>query len=182
MSDYHFLRESGVELRRAEPMDADLIYEWENDPTVWHVSGTFAPYSLFQIEQSLIGDNDITSDKQIRLMISAEGYNNPCGCIDIFNYDPINQRAELGIYIEKKSRNHGIAKQALIMVVRYLFGTLLLHQIFCSIASYNTYSTKLFTRVGFKKCGIRKDWIKTAEGYIDIIDYQFINPQYRLWQ
>ena len=102
MSDYHFLRESGVELRRAEPMDADLIYEWENDPTVWHVSGTFAPYSLFQIEQSLIGDNDITSDKQIRLMISAEGYNNPCGCIDIFNYDPINQRAELGIYIEKK--------------------------------------------------------------------------------
>ncbi len=182
MSNYHFLRESGIELRRAEPIDAALIYEWENDSDVWHVSGTFAPYSLFQIEQSLIGDNDITSDKQIRLMIDFEDRDSPCGCIDIFNYDPINQRAELGIYIEKLSRNRGIAKQTLIMVVRYLFNTLLLHQIFCSIAANNTYSIQLFTRVGFRQCGIHKDWIKTPCGYIDVIDYQFINPQYRLWQ
>lgn len=187
MSHYHLLSESGIELRRAEPQDANFIYQWENDPTVWRVSGTFAPYSLFQIEQSLIGDNDITSDKQLRLMVFAAGISEyssdpPCGCIDIFNYDPINQRAELGIYIEKSARNHGIARKALFMVIRYLFDTLLLHQIHCSIAKNNTYSIKLFTKAGFKPCGTHRDWIKTPDGYIDVIDYQFINPQYRLWQ
>lgn len=182
MSGFHLLSDSGVSLRRAEPWDAERIYEWENDPSIWRVSGTYAPYSRFQIEQSLIGNNDITAEKQLRLMIEVESFGDPCGCIDIFNYDPVNQRAELGIYIVENARNRGIAKKALFMTIRYLFDTLLLHQVYCSIAKNNTFSIKLFTKVGFKHCGIRKDWIKTPDGFTDIIDYQFINPQYILWQ
>lgn len=181
MSGFQLVSDSGVSLRRAEPWDADCIYAWENDPAVWRVSGTYAPYSRFQIEQLLIGNNDITVEKQLRLMIEVEEFDTPCGCIDIFNYDPVNQRAELGIFMKEGARNRGIAKKALFMIVRYLFDTLLLHQIHCSIAKDNTHSIKLFTKVGFKHCGIRKDWIKTPQGFIDVIDYQFINPQIRLW-
>ena len=40
-----------VRLRAVEPEDAELLYEWENDPAVWAVSGTTEPFSREQIQR-----------------------------------------------------------------------------------------------------------------------------------
>ena len=34
-----------VRLRAVEPEDVEAMYRWENDPAVWRVSGTLAPFS-----------------------------------------------------------------------------------------------------------------------------------------
>ena len=34
-----------VRLRAVEPDDVALLYAWENDPALWSVSGTLAPFS-----------------------------------------------------------------------------------------------------------------------------------------
>lgn len=170
-----FIKNNQITLRCAEPDDAELIYVWENDRRVWRVSGTHAPYSRFQIEQFLLADNDIAANKQLRLMIDCNDLHEPVGCIDIYDYDAINQRASIGILIDERFRRQGYAKAALTLCVDYLFSDLLLHQVHCCIDELNVESQQLFTSQGFQLCGRKKGWINTVSGFIDLLEYQRIN-------
>lgn len=170
-----FIKNDTITLRCAEPKDAEQIYQWENDRDIWRVSGTHVPFTHFQIEQFLLSNNDLFSQKQLRLMIELNETEESVGCIDIFDYDGINQRAGLGILIDKAFRQQGIAKAALALCIDYLFQNLMLHQVYCSIDELNTTSKKLFESQGFAPCGRRKQWLKTPKGYLDIFDYQLIN-------
>lgn len=170
-----FIKNDTITLRCAEPEDAELIYAWENDRSVWRVSGTHVPYSRFQIEQFLLCNNDLFSQKQLRLIISLNDGGKSIGCIDIFDYDSINGRVGIGILVDKDYRQQGYANAALALCINYLFHDLLLHQVYCSIDENNIESQHLFQGQGFTPCGLKKDWIKTLDGYLDIIDYQLIN-------
>ena len=169
-----FIQNDTIALRCAEPEDAPLIYRWENDRSVWRVSGTLAPYSLFHIEQFLLSNNDLNSQKQLRLMIDLCSTRESIGCIDIYDYDAINGRAGLGVLIDKDYRQQGYAKVALALCIDYLFHDLLLHQVFCSIDERNVESQQLFLGQGFELVGRRKEWLKTAEGYLDVLEYQLL--------
>ena len=169
-----FIKNDTITLSCAEPEDAEQIYRWENDRDIWRVSGTHTPYSRFQIEQFLLDNNDIAAQKQLRLMIDLTESGDTIGCIDIYDYDGINQRAGLGILIDKAFRQQGYAKAALALCVEYLFKDLLLHQVYCSIDETNTESQQLFIGQGFELVGRRKEWLKTAEGYLDVLEYQLV--------
>ena len=170
-----FIKNEKITLRCAEPEDAELIFRWENDRSVWRVSGTHVPYSRFQIEQFLLSNNDLQSQKQLRLMIVSNESNIVVGCIDIYDYDALNERASLGILIDEAYRHQGFAKAAIALCVEYLFQNLMLYQVHCCIDELNVESQQLFTNQGFVLCGRRKDWIKTADGFIDELEYQRIN-------
>lgn len=172
--DDMFIKNDTIALRCAEPEDASQIFLWENDRDIWRVSGTHVPYTLFQIEQFLLNNNDLTSQRQLRLMIDLTESGQAIGCIDIFDYDLINQRAGLGILIDKAFRQQGYAKAALALCIEYLFNNVLLHQVYCSIDETNLESQQLFVGQGFELCGRRKEWLKTAEGYLDVFEYQLI--------
>ena len=167
-----FIKNDTITLRCAEPEDAEQIYRWENDRDIWRVSGTHTPYSRFQIEQFLLDNNDIAAQKQLRLMIDLTESGTTIGCIDIYDYDGFNERAGLGILIDKTYRQQGYAKAALELCIEYLFRDLLLHQVYCSIDESNRESLQLFVGQGFELVGRRKDWIKTVEGYLDVLEYQ----------
>lgn len=169
-----FVNNDTITLRNAEPEDAERIYRWENNRDIWRVSGTHVPYSRFQIEQFLLGDNDIAAQKQLRLMIDLNENGQTIGCIDIYDYDAINGRAGLGILIDKAYRRQGFAKAALALCIDYLFHDLLLHQVYCSIDETNTESQQLFVDQGFEMIGRRKEWLKTAEGWLDVLEYQLL--------
>ena len=169
-----FIKNDIITLRCAEPEDAERIFLWENDRDIWRVSGTHAPYSRFQIEQFLLGNNDLAAQKQLRLMIDLTDGGTTIGCIDIYDYDAINGRAGLGILIDKAHRQQGYAKAALTLCVEYLFKDLLLHQVYCSIDKTNTESQQLFAGRGFELCGRRKEWLKTSDGWLDVLEYQMV--------
>ena len=40
-----------VRLRAVEPDDVETMYAWENDPRVWRVSGTLAPFSRHMLSR-----------------------------------------------------------------------------------------------------------------------------------
>ena len=169
-----FIKNETISLRCAEPEDADRVIRWENDRRVWRVSGTHVPYTRFQIEQFLIGNNDLFSQHQLRLMIDLNATHESIGCIDIYDYDPLNERAKVGILIDEAYRHQGYASSTLSLCLDYLFNDLMLHQVYCVVDEKNLESQKLFEGQGFERCGIRKDWIKTPEGFIDEWEYQLI--------
>ena len=173
-----FIGNGNITLRVAEPYDADTIFRWENDMEIWRVSDTIVPFSKHQIEQFLLTNNDLVSEKQIRLMIDDDQSGETVGCIDLYDYDDFNERAGIGIMIDKNHRGKGYAKQAIHLVMEYCFKTLLLKQLYALTLASNPESMLLFETLGFERCGVRKQWCKTASGFIDQIEYQYINKGY----
>ena len=151
------LKGTNILLRAMAPEDIDTLYNWENDTNVWHISNTVAPFSRYVVEQYVFSMQDIYTAKRLRLMIEAD--KKPIGCIDIFDFDPTNKKAGIGILIADEMQNKGYASDALQTLIKYCFNALQLHQLYCSILTDNEASLKLFTKYGFTICGTRKDWV-----------------------
>ncbi|NUM50411.1 MAG: GNAT family N-acetyltransferase [Flavobacteriales bacterium] len=168
------LKNEKIFLRAIEPSDVEILYKWENNPSVWEVSNTYIPFSKNTLEQYAQSVHDIFSQKQLRLIICLNNTGSLVGCIDLFEYEPIHKRAGLGIFIAEEYRHAGIASMALDLLMEYAFSILDLHQIYCNILSDNTVSIKLFTSKGFVACGHKKDWIKSNGKYKDEFMFQLI--------
>ena len=134
-------------LRAPEPEDLDLLYLWENDPDVWHVSNTLTPFSRFTLKNYIENSHlDIYEAKQLRLMIELRDSITTIGTIDLFDFDPYHNRAGIGILIgDVNQRGKGYAAEALDLVIDYCFGHLNFHQLYCGIGADNLSSVKLFT-------------------------------------
>jgi diamine N-acetyltransferase len=166
-----------IYLRALEPEDLEFIYAIENNESVWEVSNTQTPYSRFLIRQYLENAHqDIYEAKQLRLAICLRDTFEAIGLIDLFDFDPKNNRAGVGIVISNESnRNSGIGSEALQLVINYAFNQLQLHQLYANIGSDNEISKQLFTKFGFQKIGTKKDWIKVDNIFKDEILFQLIN-------
>mgnify|MGYP002508081413 CR=1 FL=1 len=65
-----FLINDRIYLRAVEPEDMDVMYEMENDPSMWDISNFTVPYSRYVLRQYIEGSQcDVFADKQLRLMI-----------------------------------------------------------------------------------------------------------------
>lgn len=170
-----------VHLRAVEPDDLEMLYEWENDPEIWHLGNTLAPFSHFVLEQYLLNaQHDIYTNKQLRLMIDLNDAGNSIptiGSIDLFDFDPINHRAGVGILITAAYRSKGYASEALGLLKNYAFTVLELHQLFANIETENKVSLALFNKQGFEKCGEKKDWLRHSGNWHNELMLQCINPK-----
>ena len=166
-----------IKLRALEPEDLELLYEWENNVSFWTISNTITPFSKFTLKRYLEHSHkNIYETGQFRLMIELIPEKVTIGTIDIFDFDSFHKRAGLGILIANEEyRRKGYASMALKCLVDYCFKTLQLHQLYCNILSNNVESMDLFKKQGFVETGIKKDWIKTSDGYLDEYLLQLIN-------
>jgi len=167
-----------IRLRALEPEDLELLYSWENNISYWAISNTIVPFSKYTLKRYLEDSHkSIYETGQVRLMIDHIADNATIGTIDIFDFDPFHKRAGVGILIANEQyRRKGYATMALKCLINYCFNTLLLHQLHCSILSNNNESIDLFKKVGFIQSGIKKEWIRSSEGYMDEYIFQMINP------
>ncbi|KOS04664.1 acetyltransferase [Flavobacterium akiainvivens] len=168
---------NSIYLRALEPEDLEFVYRLENDETIWEVSNTQTPYSRFLIHQYLENAHqDIYEAKQLRLAICKTGGFDAIGLIDLFDFDPANQRAGVGIILQnEQDRGKGYGKEALGMVINYAFNTLQLHQLYANIHLGNVASITLFTNFGFTQVGIKKDWNRQGNRFTDEGLYQLLN-------
>ena len=161
-------------LRALEPEDLDAMYGWENDTDSWRVSGTVAPFSRHVLSR-LIDEQqfDIYATRQMRLVIETlDG--SAVGAVDMFEFDPQNLRAGVGIIVAPPYRKQGYAQDALQALERYVRDVLRMHQLWCSIGADNEASLALFKKAGYAECGRRKEWLLTSTGAIDEVLMQKI--------
>lgn len=170
------LQGNTIFLRALEPEDLAFIYHIENDENIWEVSNTQTPYSKFLITQYLENAHqDIYEAKQLRLAICKNESLEAIGLIDLFDFDPKNKRAGVGIIIQNEvDRNKGFGKEALGLMINYAFHQLQLHQLYANIGTENLPSLSLFTTFGFEKIGVKKDWNFTNNSFHNEILLQLI--------
>lgn len=174
------LKGTTIYLRALEPEDLEFVYNLENDESIWNVSNTQTPYSKFLIRQYLENAHqDIYEAKQLRLAICQKDTFEAIGLIDLFDFDPVNNRAGIGILIQNETnRGNGIGKEALGLLIGYSFNQLQLHQLYANIGVDNEPSLNLFTTFGFQKIGVKHDWIYSNNSYHDEAVFQLINQQH----
>ncbi len=163
-----------IKLRALEPGDLEALYQWENQEELWEISGTSTPFSKYVLQQFIeTAQNDLYTNKQVRLIIEEIETKRTLGCIDLFEFNPKHKRAGLGILIaEEKDRKQGLGEAALLLMLEYCFETLNLHQVFANIGANNDASLKLFKKCGFVPCGIKKDWNESKGQWNDEIMLQ----------
>jgi len=76
---------------------------------------------------------------------------------------------------EPSQRQKGYASEALELLIKYCFTILNLHQLYCNIPADNEASLKLFKKHGFQEIGVKKDWIRTGNKWIDEYLFQLVN-------
>lgn len=169
------LKGEDIYIRALETKDLDFLYELENDTAIWEVSNTITPYSKKVLKLYLENAHrDIYEAKQLRLCICTKEHD-LIGLIDLFDFDPKNHRAGLGLVINStKNRNKGLGAQAIALLCNYAFSSLQLRQLYANILEGNEASKHLFEKMGFKKIGVKKDWIFFNGAYKNEVLYQKI--------
>lgn len=162
-----------IKLRAVEPEDLDELYAIENDRSIWGVGITNVPYSRYllheYIEQSTC---DIYADRQVRLVVEDPGQDTIIGIVDLINFDPRHQRAELGIVIKREYREQGYATAAIEEIIGYSRSIIHLHQLYAIVDSSNETTKQLFLKMGFRATLELKDWLFNGTTYRDAIVLQ----------
>jgi diamine N-acetyltransferase len=169
---------SKVSLRALEPDDVEVLYEWENNRAIWHLSNNISPLSRFTLEQYVMSaGQDIYATRQMRMMIDLRNPENgikTIGSIDLFEFEPAHQRAGVGILILEGFRGKGYASESLELLINYAFETLQLHQLFANISTDNLESIHLFESKGFQFIGIKKEWNRIRNSWQDESMFQLV--------
>lgn len=160
-----------VKLRKIEPSDLPFLYQWENDASAWADGANHNPLSQQDMRlyiESTTGD--IYRDGQVRLII--ESSSETVGCIDLFDFDPRNRRAAIGMYIAPQYREKGIGREAVRLLEQYAFGFLQLRIIYAVISTHNIACTALYRQAGYVPSSPLPSW--TLEG--DAVLWHKQNP------
>jgi diamine N-acetyltransferase len=171
------LENETLQLRAPEPEDLDILYRWENDTRLWRYGNTLAPYSRFSLKAYLAdAQPDIFHSRQLRLMIVLKAENATVGTVDLFDFDPANDRAGIGILIDERYRRRGLAAEALSLMKEYAFRFLRLKQIYAHVPERNEPSVQLFTRCGYGISGRLIAWIKNETDFENVYLMQLMAP------
>lgn len=163
------LSSDGICLRAPEPEDLACMFSLENDtPDLWRYGDATGPYSSYALRRYIQeSSNDIFADRQLRLMIDKDGVT--VGMIDVFDFDPLHSRAEIGVVVGEEFRRSGVASAALDMLVRHCFDNLHIHQLTAKVDVDNEPCRALFASCGFASGAVLPDWMfSPGGGYRDV--------------
>lgn len=142
---------SVITLRSLLLSDVDDVMKWENDPSLWHLSGVESEYSRSQIIDFV--ENHIEPklrdcDDQLRLVIECN--NRAIGAVDLYEYDPSKHMAYVGILIyDQGCRGRGFGASALRSMEEYATTYFGVCQFRARVHQGNVASVRLFQSCGY---------------------------------
>ena len=136
--------------------DAAMWAEWFNDLTVTLPLGdeAYTPSTPTSEREAIEGM--IKSKAHIFTIVDL-AVDMPLGRCLLFNVDPINRSAMLGIFIgEKTNWGKGYGHEAVKLLLDYGFNLLNLNNVMLGVFSFNERAIRSYQKVGFKEIGRRR--------------------------
>ena len=155
-----------LRLRKIEPSDLPFLYQWENDAASWADGANHNPLSQQDLRDYIASTTgDIYRDGQLRLIIESS---NPAtlGCVDLFDFDPRNRRAAIGMYIAPEYRGKGVGHEALKQLEDYAFDFLQLRCLYAVIATNNKACSALYEHAGYTPSSVLSAWTLESDAVI----------------
>ena len=166
------LKGDKIYFRALEPTDLEQLLSWENQTENWRLSDTMVPFSKHLMLQYIQSAQDIYALKQVRLMIVDREADRVVGAVDLFDFEPLHQRAGVGILIDPVARKRGFGLAALQLLEQYAINHIGIRNLYCSIHADNKSSINLFNNAGYQKVGERKSWFNVAGNWVDELLFQ----------
>jgi RimJ/RimL family protein N-acetyltransferase len=102
------------------------------------------------------------------------------GLVNLDSLDWPNSHVEIGIALtEPSARGHGLAGEALALLIRYCFAELGLHRLWARIIEDNAPSLRLFDKAGFQVEGRLRQHVLRRGVYRDMVILGLMRPE---WQ
>jgi len=161
-----------IHLRKIEPKDLPFLYQWENDASAWADGTNHNPLSQQDLREYIESTTgDIYRDGQLRLIIEElptanDQLHTTLGCIDLFDLDPRNRRAAIGMYVAPEYRGRGVGKQAVEALERYAFDFLKLRVLYAVIATINEPCSHLYRSMGYTPSSVLKAWTLESDAIL----------------
>ena len=177
-----------IKLRKLEPSDLPFLYQWENDASVWADGSNHNPLSQQDLRDYIESTTgDIYKDGQLRLIIHSSSESvwqqgglsgeaglssvSPqdgltIGCVDLFDFDPRNRRAAIGMYIAPRYRGQGIGREAVRLLEEYAFDFLHMRIIYAIISTSNTACSELYRQAGYTPSSVLPSWTLEADAVL----------------
>ena len=154
-----------IKLRKIEPADLPFLYQWENDASVWADGSNHNPLSQKDLRDYIASTTgDIYKDGQLRLIIEDERVT--LGCVDLFDLDPRNRRAAIGMYVAPEHRGNGVGRLVLEQLESYAFDFLHLRVLYAVIATNNIPCSSLYRSAGYTPSTPLSSWTLESDAVI----------------
>lgn len=163
-----------IYLRALEPEDLELLYTIENDPALWAVSNNNGPYSRYMLKQYLATQTgSIVDDGMLRLAVCRSSDGVAVGIVDLFDYIPVHQRAEVAVALLCNVQGQGFGTCVLEKLERFATQKLNLRNLYAYTSSAaDCVSRKLFVSANYAQIGVLQDWHFNGENFEDVIFFQ----------
>lgn len=148
-----------IQLRKVEEEDLDLIVKWRNDPEILRWLFSYLPLS--HPKQKKWYEKYVEDDTQEIFVIEMKE-KTPVGTVGLSNIDHRNQKAELGILIDKNWQKKGIGKEALELLIDLAWSEMNMRKIKALVFEENEAAIKLY-----KSCGFVEEGVLKKEAYKD---------------
>jgi RimJ/RimL family protein N-acetyltransferase len=161
--------------------DADRWAEWFNDLEVTLPLGDEA-YTPSSHESEEAAIREFHRDRAHVFSIVDTETDQLVGRCLLFNVDPVNRSAMLGIVIGEKGRwDQGYGQEAVNLLLDYGFSLLNLNSVMLGTFSFNERALRCYEKVGFKRIGSRREArIIAGKKYdmilMDILAEEFESP------
>ncbi len=172
------LKGKKVLLRAVEECDLEALRVLTNDPDFEEmVCGWSFPIS--QKDQQIWFAKNGNSMSSVRYIIETddEGAVGMIGLKDIDWKNGVASGGGMRIF-KKEIRTNGLATDAWMTLMRYVFEELRLNRINGSAIEYNIASQKVCSKVGFKEEGRQRQAIYKKGKYFDVIQYGCLREDY----
>lgn len=158
MTDYGF----GVSLRRIDPSDAQLLYNWRNNYDIYKWCRQIGPLHLSRHLKWIEAQSQDAS--QAMFIISNRGMS--VGVCGLTSIDLINARAEFSCYVGREHQGKGYGYKALKTLFKHGFEDLRLNRIWGETFDKNP-AISMFTKLGLELEGTRKEFYYRAGSFVD---------------
>ena len=163
-----------IYLRALEPEDLELLYTIENDPALWAVNTNPEPYSRFSLRKYIAEHpNDIFQTGTQRLIICKKSDDTAIGIVDLFDFSPLHNRAEVAIALLANEQDKGLGTAALKTLAEHARKKLHIRMLYAYISDRNNpKSKKCFLSAGYQQKAILPAWHYNGEEYEDVSFFQ----------
>lgn len=165
-----------LEIRLLESKDLEYARLLHNESSTLNMLTD--PFHVTQEEQAVWFENLSKSRTSRRYAICLKDSGNICGIIRLDRIDTVNNNAEIGADIDPNYRQKGIATEAYIGLIDYLFNTLGLHRLQLLTRTTNHPAISLYKKIGFQVEGTLRESIFREKIFQDLYIMSLISTDW----
>jgi ribosomal-protein-alanine N-acetyltransferase len=169
-----------VQLRKAKLTDAQELFNITQDKEVMKYYGMGAYDTLSEAEDEIKWFLSLLDEEQgVRWIIADSTNDKYIGDVGIFNYNPDQNRIEIGFKLKRDYWNKGIMSSCIKQVLDFGFNDMKVNRIEALIDKRNPACKNTLKKCGFSYEGLLREYELENEEYVDLEMHSILFREYK---